>query len=1503
MKFIKSILAVAAAVFIGSSAWAKADKYEDTVSVDAQKTVTKNTWDKHTKGTGFTWKKSGGDENIATCTVGSYNSKSQGVTVTFTGVKAGTTIWTIAAEQQKEDTDTWVYTVTVAGGSTVIEKTVEVGKTINFNSTAKITASYFYQFIIDGSSTAVTRTPTSVTKNGGSAANVALSLTGVSATTSPVTMKLRQKQWENYGNWSDVETYSVTVTKATENKTSEVSYVAGSGAQTLTPPSQFTQSCTWSATSDKTGVATVSVNNSGTATKNPSISISPVSAGTATITVKNTSNTTSYDYTWTVTVTVTEAPTAYNYKDYTILASGATQIAAPQGSDDLILKFTESGTMNVPVDLIANVLVVGGGGSGAAGRSGSSHTYCGNGGGGGKGSLSPETLDAGDYVITVGNGGKGLQNEDSWQGETYKDGNPGDYSSIIGGREFPGLQADGGTAGSGGAEGSAADGTGGYNTEHDITGDPVLYGANGKGASQDTAQPGVNGGGGQGSYNGKTSADGGSGVVIVRFTGVVKQRDPIAVPTAAQNLVYGYTNQVGVAEGEGYVLTGVSVTNEVGNYVAIATPDEDHCWIGGSIGSTNIAWSIARAQATVTVVSTNKLVGAEEPIYQTKNEGFIAEDSTELTWTAFRTNASETVGTYDVLVAGEEFQGGYQISYNKGTLTILAGVMIVNGKPYLDVAAAFAALKAGGNAIFNEEVTYDAFTFAQGTTMTVADGAWFVTNDLTIAETTVTNDISVAQKLTLTGNVTVGDDDHEAILAFAEIDNKDGAYKLTLTTNGVVQSAKALDIDAIFTEAPEFFQITETQIDGGFEYKLEALNVVEVPTAVDGLVYDGTEQTGVEEGEGYTLEDNTATDAGSYTATATLADGYIWADGKTEQKTIGWSIAKAQVTVTADNADKLVGTDDPEFTATVKGLFGDDEIDYEVARTNKSEAVGTYDLVVTGDAEQGSYDVTYVDGTFEIRAGKVTVNGKGYDTVAEAYIALVDAAKSGKATAVFNEAVANFNGYSFAKGGTLTVEEDGLWTVTGDVTAAMIEKEKTVTVVDSTLTLGGDIYVGNRADWPTEVTSSNVVLAANVTVGAATEGFKPVGIATLAFEEINVNGHKLTLTTNGVVQSVAQLTIDDVFAKVDHFGVVEKAITGGFEYTLEASEFEVKYYDNDGITVVHTDTATILNYMTDLHIWNGDRKGLELVGYTREDKVTPLDVSDAALRAYVKDEADKPGCDGEVKVFGTWEKPTITIKIVTGEGVDDVQTNGVSVVGDLELSAETTTVALELVKDGLTIPVYKVITNDVTNVTQRVATYAVVEGLTYTFIAEEAEDDDPTVTPTDTKKAIIDAIDEENKAVVAPKIDAVVDTAEPPAAGKVSAKEMATWITEKEIQSVDMKDSNYLAASVNLDTSAPITDAAEVKFVEVEEDTSTGFTFDFELKLSGEETPEELEVEAAKLAGYIQTTGDLGTDFEVIGDTKRVTIDPDTGKVTITPDPTKSAEFFKIVIPKDPGAK
>jgi len=66
-----------------------------------------------------------------------------------------------------------------------------------------------------------------------------------------------------------------------------------------------------------------------------------------------------------------------------------------------------------------------------------------------------------------------------------------------------------------------------------------------------------------------------------------------------------------------------------------------------------------------------------------------------------------------------------------------------------------------------------------------------------------------------------------------------------------------------------------------------------IPTAVSGLVYDGTAKQGVLPGIGYQLLNASATGAGSYVATAALASGYRWANGSQMDQSIPWAIAKA----------------------------------------------------------------------------------------------------------------------------------------------------------------------------------------------------------------------------------------------------------------------------------------------------------------------------------------------------------------------------------------------------------------------------------------------------------------------------------------------------------------------------------------------------------------------------------------------------------------------------------
>lgn len=373
-----------------------------------------------------------------------------------------------------------------------------------------------------------------------------------------------------------------------------------------------------------------------------------------------------------------------------------------------------------------------------------------------------------------------------------------------------------------------------------------------------------------------------------------------------------------------------------------------------------------------------------------------------------------------------------------------------------------------------------------------------------------------------------------------------------------------------------------------------------------------------------------------------------------------------------------------------------------------------------------------------------------------------------------------------------------------------------------------------------------------------------------------------TLTFTGTAgDSAISLTVPDPVAKV----------------------FYVKYYMNslEG-EVVHSNAFTMANYTTELQIWDGKLEGFVFDHFEEEDG-TLLTKTDEALRAYITREAEAPGCDGVLKVVGFWTRipETFDITIAAEPGITNVMMNGMSVLGTLTLPVKTTEIALTLLSTN-TIPVYMFSRDGGTtwSVTNRTPVAAVAAGDVLTFRTEEAKVDDPEVTDEQVTAAIIAAIDGEEGEKTHDDAVAKVETITAGEEGgrAVEPKDLATWITDKQISSTSIAQSDYVAASVHFNTSAPITGEAKVEFTEIGEVSSDAFTFAFEVTLDGKETPEELNLVKEFVAGCIETTGDLGEGFAGTVDPNRVTIED--GKVKITPDPTKTAEFFKIVIPKDP---
>lgn len=86
----------------------------------------------------------------------------------------------------------------------------------------------------------------------------------------------------------------------------------------------------------------------------------------------------------------------------------------------------------------------------------------------------------------------------------------------------------------------------------------------------------------------------------------------------------------------------------------------------------------------------------------------------------------------------------------------------------------------------------------------------------------------------------------------------------------------------------------------------------------------------------------------------------------TFQVSNGWlKIRPAKVTITADSLEKNSGDPDPQLTATVEGLIGQDTVAYTLERY-AGETAGQYIIEVQAEEQQGNYSITTIDGKFTI---------------------------------------------------------------------------------------------------------------------------------------------------------------------------------------------------------------------------------------------------------------------------------------------------------------------------------------------------------------------------------------------------------------------------------------------------------------------------------------------------------------------------------------------------------
>ena len=400
---------------------------------------------------------------------------------------------------------------------------------------------------------------------------------------------------------------------------------------------------------------------------------------------------------------------------------------------------------------------------------------------------------------------------------------------------------------------------------------------------------------------------------------------------------------------------------------------------------------------TVTAKSASKEYGQTDPAFTATVDGVI--DNYAIVYTVSRPGAGtdENAGTYPkaIIPTGKATQGNYTVTYVPADFTIeqATGQLTVTATGYKGV---YDAKDHAGSATASiTEGTTISYSIDGGKTWTaeapsiknVGEVEFTVKaenpNYMTATDT-ATLKVTRAQ-VTVTAaaaNKVYGDDDPTFTATVSGvIDN----YKIVYTVSRPgAGKDEAVDVykDAIIAAGePTQGNYTVTYVPADFEItKAGTLTVTATgyKDEYDGVSHAGSASANITEGTTISY----STDGGktwSKDAPSIINVGKQTFTVKAENPNYEDATAKAElevtpkpVTVTADAASKVYKAADPQFTAQVSGLLGEDTVTYTVSRPGAgeeaNELVGSYPkaIVPAGEKEQGNYTVSFVPADFTI---------------------------------------------------------------------------------------------------------------------------------------------------------------------------------------------------------------------------------------------------------------------------------------------------------------------------------------------------------------------------------------------------------------------------------------------------------------------------------------------------------------------------------------------------------
>ena len=279
------------------------------------------------------------------------------------------------------------------------------------------------------------------------------------------------------------------------------------------------------------------------------------------------------------------------------------------------------------------------------------------------------------------------------------------------------------------------------------------------------------------------------------------------------------------------------------------------------------SYEITRKAATVTAQNKEKVYGQVDPELKATVEGLIGEDTIEYT---LARESGENVGEYTITATGNVEQGNYAVSYNTGKLTI---------KPVTEEVVVTIAEKSG-------TYTYDA-------TEKTVEG---------YEVKSISNPLYTIDNIVFNGNAKITGTDagtYDMDIKEADFTNKNTNFenvKFVIEDGTLVINRKAVTVTADNKEVVYGDQEQE------LTYTVEEGALVGEDTKAD---------------LGITLKREEGSNVGTYAITAKE----IVSTNYDVTVTPGvYTINRKQVTVTAQNKEKVYGQVDPELKATVEAM-------------------------------------------------------------------------------------------------------------------------------------------------------------------------------------------------------------------------------------------------------------------------------------------------------------------------------------------------------------------------------------------------------------------------------------------------------------------------------------------------------------------------------------------------------------------------------------------------------